>query len=149
MLLTTPAYKNKWYNEIFAGITTGLLVIPEALLFSFLAGVNTIIGIFSFLVIGSYQSIFGGKSGIISGPERVSSMLLAIIIAENGAMYLIPSTIFIGLVIFVVGHLKIAKFIRLISKSTLIGFMNGLAISIIITQFKFFRKDQLGSISWF
>lgn len=128
------SYSKEKLQDTFSGIGIAFLTIPELLLYAYLAGVDPIIGVSSFLVVGLVTTFMGGRSGMLSGPEKVSAVLVASVIANFGTGYLPVVTLLVGVLIYLVGLYRLGKFIRLISKPVLLGFINGVTIGIIFNQ---------------
>ncbi len=144
-------------------MVVAVALIPEAIAFSFIAGVSPIVGLYAAFIIGLVTSLLGGKPGMISGATGAVAVVfvgLGVAVAqmypnlsgeELSVMtlhYIFITTIFAGLFQILVGTLKLGKFIRLVPQPAMFGFVNGLAIVIAMAQLKFFKPsdyDQLDS----
>ncbi|PHS58271.1 MAG: sodium-independent anion transporter [Sulfurimonas sp.] len=143
-------------NDILSGLVVAVALVPEAIAFSFIAGVSPIVGLYTAFILGLITSLIGGKPGMISGATgavaivlvglsmEASSILAAQGVAdENIAMgilnYILLTTVIAGLIQISIGALKLGKFIRLVPTPAIHGFVNGLAIVIGTAQFKFFE----------
>ena len=142
-------------NDILSGLVVAVALVPEAIAFSFIAGVSPIVGLYAAFIIGLITSIIGGKPGMISGATgSVAVVMIGLMLEANAKLtalgmageelyihalnYLLLATIIAGLIQVAFGIFKLGKFIRLVPQPALYGFVNGLAIVIAMAQFKFF-----------
>jgi len=154
-------------NDILSGITVALLLVPEAIAFSFIAGVNPMIGLWSAVFVGIITAAFGGRPGMICGAtgaialvaakafkigkEEGSSVLSAggdlggITADALGLQYLVAALLFAGLIQVLVGVTKLGRYVRLIPHPVMMGFVNGLAILIALGQGLFFKSVVTGN----
>ncbi len=150
-------------NDLLSGIVVAVALVPEAIAFSFIAGVSPLVGLYAAFILGLVTSIIGGKPGMISGATgavavvfvglglAVSQMYPDLGKEELSMMilhYIFMVTIFAGIFQILVGVFKLGKFIRLVPQPAMFGFVNGLAIVIALAQLKFFKSsdfDQLNS----
>ena len=142
-------------NDILSGLVVAVALVPEAIAFSFIAGVSPIVGLYAAFILGLVTAIIGGKPGMISGAtgavaivfvglglkvgdilsaQGLSSSELSIAILQ----YILLATLIAGTFQIAVGLLKLGKFIRLVPQPAIYGFVNGLAIVIATSQFAFF-----------
>ena len=128
-------------NEILSGITVAIALVPEAIAFSFIAGVDPLIGLYAACIMGFVTSILGGRPGMISGATGAIAVLIAATVEEYGVEYLYPTIILGGIIQLAVGALRLGKYIRLVPHSVVIGFVNGLAIVIFLAQFSMFGQN--------
>ena len=137
-------------NDILSGITVALALVPEAVAFSFVAGVEPQIGLFSAFIVGLIAAVFGGRPGMISGATGAVAVVIAPLVArENGVEYLFAAIILAGIIQVIVGLLRWGKFIRLVPHPVMFGFVNGLAIIIGKSQFEAFRLETAdGHHAW-
>ncbi|TXG34761.1 SulP family inorganic anion transporter [Seonamhaeicola maritimus] len=136
-------------NDILSGITVALALVPEAVAFAFVAGVDPLVGLYAAFMIGLITSIFGGRPGMISGATGALAVVMVSLVAEGNAMgtpdenlglyYLLATVILMGGIQVLAGVLKLGKFVRLIPHPVMMGFVNGLAIVIFMAQLKMFR----------
>jgi SulP family sulfate permease len=141
-------------NDIFSGITVALALVPEAVAFAFVAGVDPLVGLYAAFMIGLITSIFGGRPGMISGATGALAVVMVSLVAEGNALgepdenlglyYLFATVIFMGIIQILAGILKLGKFVRLIPHPVMMGFVNGLAIVIFLSQLGMF-KETVGS----
>lgn len=119
---------------MLSGITVALALIPEAISFSILAGVDPMVGLYASFCIAVTISIVGGRMGMISAATGAMASLMGPIIAKHGIEYLFAATILTGVIQYVMGVLKFGKFITFIPHSVVTGFVNALAIIIFMAQ---------------
>jgi sulfate permease, SulP family len=139
-------------NDILSGLTVALALVPEAIAFSFVAGVNPKVGLYAAFMMGLITAIFGGRPGMISGATGAVAVIFAplvIKVTEMGKVagmtsdaimqsalgYLFAAVILMGIIQVLFGLLKLGKFIRLVPHPVMLGFVNGLAIIIFKAQF--------------
>ncbi len=126
-------------NDILSGLTVALALVPEAIAFAFVAGVNPVIGLYSAFFIGLISAICGGRPGMISGATGAMAVVVVALVAQHGVEYLFPTVILCGLIQVVVGICRLGKFIRMVPQPVMLGFVNGLAIVILLAQFDSFK----------
>ena len=140
-------------DDILSGITVALALVPEAVAFAFVAGVDPLVGLYAAFMIGLITSIFGGRPGMISGATGALAVVMVSLVADGNAMgdasenlglyYLFATVILMGVIQMLAGVFKLGKFVRLIPHSVMMGFVNGLAIVIFLSQLGMF-KDASG-----
>ena len=145
-------------NDIISGLTVALALVPEAVAFAFVAGVDPLVGLYAAFMIGLITSIFGGRPGMISGATGALAVVMVSLVATGNSMgaaednlglyYLFATVILMGTIQTVVGLLKLGKFVRLIPHSVMMGFVNGLAIVIFLSQLGMFKKVVDGNSQW-
>jgi len=143
-------------NDVLSGLVVAVALVPEAIAFSFIAGVSPIVGLYTAFILGLITSLIGGKPGMISGATGAVAIVLVGLSVEAGSLlsaqglakeaiamgilhYILLATIIAGLIQISIGMLKLGKFIRLVPTPAIHGFVNGLAIVIGTAQFKFFE----------
>ncbi|MEA1915969.1 MAG: SulP family inorganic anion transporter [Campylobacterota bacterium] len=142
-------------NEILSGLVVAVALVPEAIAFSFIAGVSPIVGLYTAFILGLITSLLGGKPGMISGATGAVAIVFVglglkvqeLVASQNLStdelsitilQYILLATLLAGAFQILVGVLKLGKFIRLVPQPAMYGFVNGLAIVIASSQFKFF-----------
>lgn len=129
-------------DEILSGLTVSIALVPEAIAFAIIAGVDAKVGLFSAFLMGIITSLLGGRPGMITGATGAVAVVIAPLVMHSGVEYLFPTIILAGLIQMGVGALKLGKFIRMVPHSVMLGFVNGLAIVIFMAQFsQFTSKD--------
>lgn len=130
--------KEEWFGnvrkEILAGAAVAFALIPEAIAFSMIAGVNPMIGLYGAFIIAIAVSIFGGRVGMISGATGSTALLMVLLVKNHGDEYLFAAGILAGVIQVVISALKISRFITFVSRSVAVGFVNALAILIFMAQ---------------
>lgn len=131
-------FKEEWLSnvrqDILAGAAVAFALIPEAIAFSMIAGVNPMIGLYGAFIIAIVVSIFGGRVGMISGATGSTALLMVLLVRNHGDQYLFAAGILAGLIQLVISVLKVSRFITFVSRSVVIGFVNALAILIFMAQ---------------
>jgi len=145
-------------NDVLSGITVSLALVPEAVAFAFVAGVDPLVGLYAAFMVGLITSIFGGRPGMISGATGALAVVMVSLVArgndmgapgENlGLYYLFATVILMGFIQIMAGVLKLGKFVRLIPHPVMMGFVNGLAIVIFLSQLGMFKKTFEGEKVW-
>jgi len=147
-------------NDILSGLTVALALVPEAVAFAFVAGISPIIGLYGAFMMGIITSIFGGRPGMISGATGAMAVVMVSLIKEGnvigsamevpndtlGLQYLFLTLLLVGIIQFSAGIFKLGKFVRLIPHSVMMGFVNGLAIVIFMSQLGMFKKFSLNEV---
>lgn len=136
-------------NEILAGLTVAMTMIPESLSFAILAGLTPLTGLYAAFLMGLITAIFGGRPAMVSGGAGATVVVLIALATIHGVQYLFAAIIVAGCIQILVGALKWSQFVRLIPQPVMYGFLNGLAIIIFMAQIAQFKVvDNNGLISW-
>ncbi len=136
-------------NDILSGLTVALALVPEAVAFAFVAGVNPLVGLYAAFMVGLITATFGGRPGMISGATGALAVVMVYLVAEHGAEYLFAAVVLMGIIQVLAGVLKMGVFIRMVPYPVMLGFVNGLAIVIFLAQLEQFKvTDALGVSSW-
>ncbi len=133
-------------DEILSGLTVAIALVPEAIAFAIIAGVDAKIGLFSAFMMGFITSLLGGRPGMITGATGAVAVVIAPLVTGHGVEYLFPTIILAGFLQMSVGALKLGKFIRMVPHSVMLGFVNGLAIVIFMAQFSQFTSKSGGEL---
>ena len=149
---------NNVRNDVLSGITVALALVPEAVAFAFVAGVDPLVGLYAAFMVGLITSIFGGRPGMISGATGALAVVMVSLVAQGNAMgspdehlglyYLFLTVILMGVIQVLAGVLKLGKFVRLIPHPVMMGFVNGLAIVIFLSQLGMFKQTVGGEKVW-
>ncbi|WP_224963724.1 SulP family inorganic anion transporter [Acinetobacter guillouiae] len=130
--------REQWFSnirgDVLAGLVVGLALIPEAIAFSIIAGVDPKVGLYASFCIAIVISFVGGRPAMISAATGAMALLMVTLVKEHGLEYLLAATILTGVIQIFAGYLKLAKLMRFVSKSVVIGFVNALAILILMAQ---------------
>jgi len=136
-------------NEILSGLTVALALVPEAVAFAFVAGVDPLVGLYAAFMVGLLASIFGGRPGMISGATGAMAVVMVSLVAEHGVEYLFAAVVLTGAIQIAVGLMKLGKYIRIVPHPVMLGFVNGLAIVIFLAQIQHFQfTTEEGVVSW-
>lgn len=144
-------------NDILAGLTVSMAMIPEVVAFAFVAQIDPLVALSGAFIIGLITAIFGGRPGLISGAAGAVAVIFVSMISEGhnrgmlfdspienmGYFYLLAAVILMGTIQVLAGVFKLGKFVRLIPHPVMMGFVNGLAIVIFIAQVKMFTHKKL------
>ncbi|MFT6871064.1 MAG: SulP family sulfate permease [Roseivirga sp.] len=133
-------------DEVLSGLTVAIALVPEAIAFAIIAGVDAKIGLFSAFMMGIITSLLGGRPGMVTGATGAVAVVIAPLVMTSGVEYLFPTIILAGLMQMAVGALKLGKFIRMVPHSVMLGFVNGLAIVIFMSQFSQFTNKAGGDL---
>jgi sulfate permease, SulP family len=135
--------------EILAGLTVALALVPEAIAFAFVAGVEPLSGLYAAFIVGIITALIGGRPGMISGATGALAVVMVALVADHGSQYLFATVILMGLIQLIAGIFKLGKFIRMVPQPVMLGFVNGLAIVIGISQISQFKIiNSLGELVW-
>ena len=130
--------KHEWFNQpgknILAGIVVALALIPEAIAFSIIAGVDPMVGLHASFIIAVVTAIVGGRPAMISGATGAVALLVTPLVKDYGVEYLLAATILMGVIQLVLGLLKVGRLMKFIPHSVMIGFVNALGIMIFMSQ---------------
>lgn len=136
-------------TDILSGLTVALALVPEAVAFAFVAGVDPLVGLHAAFIVGLITAVFGGRPGMISGATGAISIVLVALVAEHGIEYMFAAVILMGAIQALAGLLRLGKFIRMVPHPVMLGFVNGLAIVIFLAQLSQFKSvDAEGELQW-
>ena len=135
--------------EILSGLTVALALVPEAIAFAFVAGVAPLSGLYAAFIVGLITALIGGRPGMISGATGALAVVMVSLVMDHGAQYLFATVVLMGTLQILAGIFKLGKFIRMVPESVMLGFVNGLAIVIAISQLSQFKEiNSLGEQVW-
>jgi SulP family sulfate permease len=146
--LTCPG-KQCVKNDVLSGLTVALALVPEAVAFAFVAGVEPLVGLYGAFMMGLITALIGGRPGMISGATGAMAVVMVALVATHGVQYLFAAVVLTGVIQILAGVFHLGKFIRLVPHPVMLGFVNGLAIVIFLAQmkqFQFIAAD--GSLQW-
>ncbi|MGB7287751.1 MAG: SulP family inorganic anion transporter [Salaquimonas sp.] len=146
----TPALTpDRIKTELLSGLTVALALVPEAVAFSFVAGVHPLVGLYAAFIVGLITALIGGRPGMISGATGALAVVMVALVAEHGVQYLFATVVLMGILQILAGVFHLGKFIRLVPHPVMLGFVNGLAIVIFLAQLTQFQiTDASGVQSW-
>lgn len=143
------AHAAKARDDILSGLTVAFALVPEAVAFAFVAGVNPLVGLYGAFMMGLVTSLVGGRPGMISGATGSMAVVMVALVAKHGVQYLFATIIVAGLLQIIFGLLKFGKYIRIVPVPVMLGFVNGLAIVIFLAQLNHFKVQGAdGSAHW-
>ena len=131
-------------TEILSGLTVALALVPEAIAFAMIAGLEPLVGLYAAIVMGLVTSILGGRPGMISGATGAVAVVIVALAISHGVEYVFATVVLAGIIQILAGVLKLGKLMRLVPQPVIFGFVNGLAIIIFMAQLDQF-KDPSGS----
>jgi Sulfate permease and related transporters (MFS superfamily) len=133
--------KREWLSNIrgdsLSGITVALALIPEAIAFSIIAGVNPMVGLYASICIAVVIAFAGGRPGMISAATGSMALIMIVLVRDYGLEYLLAATILTGIIQLVLGWMKVGRFITFVPYPVVLGFVNALAILIFLAQVPF------------
>lgn len=141
-------------TELLSGLTLAIMQVPESIAFSFVAGVRPSVGLWSSIILGFITAAFGGRPGMLSGVSGAMVTVMAGIMDQDGSLpelspeqrfeVLHTTLVFAGILEIIIGIFKWSKFLKLVPHAAFIGFFNGLAIVIFISQLRAFTEPEAG-----
>ncbi|MFS0862433.1 SulP family inorganic anion transporter [Fredinandcohnia sp. 179-A 10B2 NHS] len=138
--------KYEWFGnvrgDILAGIVVALALIPEAIAFSLIAGVDPMIGLYASFCIAVTIAFVGGRPGMISAATGATALLMVTLVADYGLHYLLAATVLTGIIQIVMGVLKLGRLMKFVPRSVMTGFVNALAILIFTAQLPHFVGES-------
>ena len=145
--LMTSSIRQDWFSNIrgdlLAGTVVALALIPEAIAFSIIAGVDPKVGLYASFCIAVVIAFAGGRPGMISAATGAMALVMVLLVKEHGLQYLLAATVLTGLLQIGAGLLKLGALMRFVSRSVVTGFVNALAILIFMAQL-----PELTNVSW-
>jgi SulP family sulfate permease len=137
-MISFSEYRQQWFGntrgDLLAGLVVALALIPEAIAFSIIAGVDPKVGLYASFSIAVLIAFTGGRPGMISAATAATAVLMVTLVRDYGLEYLLATTVLAGLLQIGAGLLKLGQFMRYVSKSVMTGFVNALAILIFMAQ---------------
>lgn len=130
--------RDEWFSnvrgDVLSGLVVALALIPEAIAFSIIAGVDPKVGLYASFCIAVVISFVGGRPGMISAATGAMALVMVTLVADHGLQYLLAATLLCGVIQFIMGVFKLGNLMRFVSRSVVIGFVNALAILIFMAQ---------------
>ncbi|RLA40743.1 MAG: sodium-independent anion transporter, partial [Gammaproteobacteria bacterium] len=133
-------------NDVLSGLTVALALVPEAVAFAFVAGVEPLVGLYAAFMVGLITACIGGRPGMISGATGALAVVMVALVADHGVEYLFATVVLMGFIQVTAGVLRLGKFIRMVPHPVMLGFVNGLAIVIFLAQLGQF--GEAGEAGW-
>ena len=139
--------RTHWFSnirgDVLAGLVVALALIPEAIAFSVIAGVDPKVGLYASFCIAVVISFTGGRPGMISAATGAMALLMVTLVRDHGLEYLLAATLLTGLLQIIAGYLQLGSLMRFVSRSVVTGFVNALAILIFLAQL-----PELTNVTW-
>ncbi|OUR72604.1 sodium-independent anion transporter [Methylophaga sp. 41_12_T18] len=136
-------------NDVLSGLTVALALVPEAVAFAFVAGVEPLVGLYAAFLVGLITAVMGGRPGMISGATGALAVVMVALVAQHGVEYLFATVVLMGILQILAGVFHLGKFIRMVPYPVMLGFVNGLALVIFLAQLKAFKvEDAEGTLQW-
>jgi len=136
-------------DDVLSGLTVAFALVPEAVAFAFVAGVNPLVGLYGAFLMGIVTSLVGGRPGMISGATGSMAVVMVALVAQHGVEYLFATIVLTGILQMAFGGLKFGKYIRMVPYPVMLGFVNGLAIVIFLAQMEQFQVEGTdGVMHW-
>ena len=139
--------KDEWFsnikNDSLAGLVVALALIPEAIAFSILAGVDPKIGLYASFTMAVVIAFFGGRPAMISAATGAMALIIVTLVRDHGLEYLLAATILTGFFQIIAGYLGLAKLMSFVPRAVVVGFVNALAILIFMAQL-----PELTNVTW-
>jgi SulP family sulfate permease len=126
--------KSDFKTETLSGLTVALALVPEAVAFALIAGVEPLVGLYAAFIVCLITALFGGRPGMISGATGALAVVMVSLVTTHGVQYLFSAVILMGIIQVIMGLMRLGKFIRLVPEPVILGFVNGLAIVIFLAQ---------------
>jgi SulP family sulfate permease len=130
-------------NDLLAGLVVALALIPEAIAFSIIAGVDPKVGLYASFCIAVVIAFAGGRPGMISAATGAMALVMVVLVKEHGLQYLLAATVLTGILQIVAGWVRLGSLMRFVSRSVVTGFVNALAILIFMAQL-----PELTNVTW-
>lgn len=145
--MSLQTLKQEWFsnirNDVLAGLVVALALIPEAIAFSIIAGVDPKVGLYASFSIATIIAFAGGRPGMISAATGAMALVIASLVKDHGLQYLLAATVLTGVLQIIAGWVKLGALMRFVSRSVVTGFVNALAILIFMAQL-----PELTNVVW-
>ncbi len=151
-MISLDAYRAQWFGnprgDLISGLVVALALIPEAIAFSLIAGVDPKVGLYASFSIAVLIAFTGGRPGMISAATAATAVLMVTLVRDHGLEYLLAATVLAGLLQIGAGLLKLGFVMRYVSKSVMTGFVNALAILIFLAQLPELDPREVSGITY-
>jgi sulfate permease, SulP family len=141
------SFRQDWFsnvrNDLLAGLVVALALIPEAIAFSIIAGVDPKVGLYASFCIAVVISFVGGRPGMISAATGAMALVMVTLVKDHGLEYLLAATVLTGVLQIIAGWIRLGTLMRFVSRSVVTGFVNALAILIFLAQL-----PELTNVTW-
>lgn len=141
---------NNWRLDVLSGLTVALALVPEAIAFAFVAGVEPIVGLYAAAIVSLTAALLSGRPGMISGATGALAVVMVELVRSHGIEYLFATVILMGFIQLAIAFFRLGKFSRIIPHPVMLGFVNGLAIVIFLAQLPQLQSfTPAGHFGWF
>ena len=127
--------------DVLAGITTSFALVPECIAFALVAQLNPLMGLYGAFIICTITALMGGRPGMVSGAAGSMAVVIVALVVQHGAQYLLATVVLSGLLMMLFATLRLGKLVRMVPHPVMLGFVNGLAIVIAMSQLEHFKAD--------
>jgi SulP family sulfate permease len=134
-------------NDLLAGLVVALALIPEAIAFSIIAGVDPKVGLYASFCIAVVIAFVGGRPGMISAATGAMALVMVTLVKDHGLQYLLAATVLTGVLQIIAGWIQLGRLMRFVSRSVVTGFVNALAILIFMAQLPELNPQTVG-VTW-
>ncbi|QNB05568.1 SulP family inorganic anion transporter [Herbaspirillum frisingense] len=135
-------------QNVLAGLTTSFALVPECIAFALVAQLNPLMGLYGAFFICTITALFGGRPGMISGAAGSMAVVIVALVVQHGSQYFLATVVLSGLIMLAFGALRLGKLVRMVPHPVMLGFVNGLAIVIALSQLEHFRTSTPSGPQW-
>ncbi|TXH94116.1 MAG: SulP family inorganic anion transporter [Pseudomonas sp.] len=128
--------------DTLAGLTSSFALVPECIAFALVAQLNPLMGLYGAFIICTITALFGGRPGMISGAAGSMAVVIVALVVQHGVQYLLATVLLGGALMMLFGALRLGKLVRMVPYPVMLGFVNGLAIVIALSQLEHFRVGE-------
>ncbi len=146
--LKIEAFVSDVRKNLLAGLTSSFALVPECIAFALVAQLNPLMGLYGAFIICLITALFGGRPGMISGAAGSMAVVIIALVVQHGAQYLLATVVMAGVLMALFGACKLGKLIRMVPHPVMLGFVNGLAIVIALSQFEHFKVPGPDGTHW-
>ncbi len=140
--------EGKFNLDLFSGLTVALALIPEAIAFALVAHVDPLVGLYAAFLMCLISAVFGGRPGMISGATGAMAIVMVALVNQYGVNYLFATIVLTGIIQIIIGLCRLGTVVRMLPKSVMVGFVNGLAVVIFLAQLQQFKVHTLHQSHW-
>jgi len=127
--------------DVLAGLTTSFALVPECIAFALVAQLNPLMGLYGAFIICTLTALVGGRPGMVSGAAGSMAVVIVALVVQHGSQYFLATVVLSGLLMILFGALRLGKLVRMVPHPVMVGFVNGLAIVIAMSQLEHFKRD--------
>jgi len=150
--MINTAFRDEWLPDLqknlLAGLTSSFALVPECIAFALVAQLNPLMGLYGAFIICAMTAIFGGRPGMISGAAGSMAVVIVALVAQHGVQYFLATVVLSGAIMALFGLLRLGKLVRMVPHPVMLGFVNGLAIVIALSQLEHFHYATAQGRRW-